>query len=237
MSAVAPVPVFVHGAGGSAATWVKQEPRFEGAVVLNLPGRSGETAFEHIEESAAWVAEEIAQVDGPRALIGHSMGGQIAMEIALKRPELVDGLVLITTGARIEVPPSVMEETSRDFDARCERFVRACYVNQEDQNIPVLAEQMRAVGRDTVLRDYTAVAGWDGRAHLAQIRQPVLVVAGAQDRITPPSMSEELARGLPNALPSIVPKAGHLVVIEQYAAVNLLIAGFLARLELTLDGQ
>jgi pimeloyl-ACP methyl ester carboxylesterase len=237
VSDLAPVPVFIHGAGGSAATWVKQEPRFEGAVILNLPGRAAGTAFEHVKESAAWVAEEIGQIDGPRALIGHSMGGQIAMELALTRPELVDGLVLITTGARIPVPPPVMEETARDFDARCDRFIRACYVNQNDENIPVLADQMRAVGCDTVLRDYTAVDGWDGRERLGQIRQPALVVAGAQDRITPPSMSEDLARGLANALPSIVPEAGHLVIIERYGAVNLLIAGFLARLELTLDGQ
>lgn len=237
MSEVAPRPVFIHGAGGSELVWGKQEPRFEGAVILNLPGRPDGTAFDRIEDSAQWVADEIAELGGPTVLVGHSMGGQIAMEVALKRPESVDGLILIATGARIPVPETVMAETANDFDARCERFIRACYAKPDESNIAALADQMRIVGRDTVLRDYAAVDSWDGRPRLANLHQPVLVVAGGADRITPPSMSEEFSRGLPNVLSVLVPEAGHLVIVEQYAAVNLLIAGFLARLELTLDGQ
>lgn len=237
MTDLAPRPVFIHGAGGSADVWGKQAPRFEGAVVLNLPGRPSGTAFERIEDSAEWVADEIAGVDGPKVLVGHSMGGQLAMEIALSRPDAVDGLILIATGAHIPVPEAAMVETANDFDARCERFIRACYANPDEGNVAVGAAQMRAVGRETVLRDYRAVDRWDGRPRLGAIRQPVLVIAAALDRITPPSMSEELSRRLPNVLSILVPDAGHLVIVEQYAVVNLLIAGFLTRLELTLDGQ
>lgn len=234
MSELAPRAVFVHGAGGGRASWARQESRLDGSVVLALPGHPLGASFDNVGDAATWVADELAAVPGPRVLVGHSLGGMIAMEVALRRPELVDGLVLIATGARISVPAEVFAETERDFDARCEAFSRRCLAVPTDDAVERTAAVMRECGVENVLRDYRAVDGWDGRERLGELRMPTLVVAAVADRITPPSMSEELARGLPNALSAIVADAGHLPMSEQPEAVNLLLAAFLARLEVTL---
>ena len=77
-----------------------------------------------------------------------------------------------------------------------------------------------------------SVAAWDGRPILSAIRQPTLIISGEDDAVTPPGLSHALSAALPNAIGAIVPGARHFVMVEQHESVNLLIAGFLARMEL-----
>ena len=95
---------------------------------------------------------------------------------------------------------------------------------------------MMGAGKETILADYAALEAWRGDAHLEEIAQPVLVVAASNDRITPPALSTVLAARLPNVLTAEVAGAGHMIQREGARAVNLLIAGFLARVEIALLG-
>jgi pimeloyl-ACP methyl ester carboxylesterase len=92
-------------------------------------------------------------------------------------------------------------------------------------------------GREALEADYAASRSFDAGALLDRVTQPALVVSGGEDAVTPLAATESLARALPAALMVVVPDAGHLVMLEQPGPVNLLIAGYLARLELTLDGE
>src|SRR5713101_112338 len=90
----APALVLVHGAGGDHTTWMRQlEGLADSATVvaLDLPGR------------------------GSVVLGGHSMGGAIAQTVALTAPELLAGLVLVGTGARLRVFPRLFELMEKDY--------------------------------------------------------------------------------------------------------------------------
>jgi pimeloyl-ACP methyl ester carboxylesterase len=91
---------------------------------------------------------------------------------------------------------------------------------------------MVEVGQETLLCDYTACRSFDVTHRLNEVRIPVLIVAGDADRLAPLALSEELSGGLRQAILVVVPGAGHWVMKERPATVDLLIAGFLARLEL-----
>jgi pimeloyl-ACP methyl ester carboxylesterase len=202
--------------------------------VLALPGHPRGDGMDRAADYAAWVAGEIEGAPGPRAVVGHSLGGAVALELALARPDLVDGLVLVATGARLPVPDHALERVGTDFRAECERVVRASFVAQDERRIERSVEAMMATGPETLAGDYRACRAHDVRERLGQVRMPVLVISAAEDRLTPVWMGEELARGLPSALMAVIPEASHLVIIEAARAVNLLIAAYLARLELTL---
>jgi len=80
------------------------------------------------------------------------------------------------------------------------------------------------------LTDLLACRAFDGRDLLSRIRTPTLVVAGADDQVTPAALAEELARGIPNARLEVIPAAGHQVPLEQADRFNQLVGAFAAAL-------
>jgi pimeloyl-ACP methyl ester carboxylesterase len=74
--------------------------------------------------------------------------------------------------------------------------------------------------------DLLACRAFDGRDLLARIRTPTLVVAGADDQVTPPALAEELARGIAGARLEVLARAGHQAPLEQADAFNRLVVGF-----------
>jgi len=80
------------------------------------------------------------------------------------------------------------------------------------------------------LTDLLACQAFDGRDLLARIRTPTLVVAGADDQVTPVALAEELARGIRGARLEVIPGAGHQAPLEQADRFNHLVASFAATL-------
>lgn len=205
-------------------------------MAVDLPGHPHGAALDRIEALAGALAPAVESLDGPRALVGHSLGGAVALELARTRPELVDGLVLIASGARLPVPEAVLDSVHSDPAAERRRLMEAFVA---DPDLPISGEVGAALAEcdDAVLAaDYAACAAADLRGRLAAVRAPALVIAGGDDRLTPPWLSEELARELPMAQLVLVQGARHMAMADADGTVNLLAAAFLARLELTLAG-
>jgi pimeloyl-ACP methyl ester carboxylesterase len=205
-------------------------------VAVDLPGHPHGAALDRSEALAGALAPAVESLDGPRALVGHSLGGAVALELARTRPELVDGLVLIASGARLPVPEAVLDSVHSDPAAERRRLMEAFVA---DPDLPISGEVGAALAEcdDAVLAaDYAACAAADLRGRLAAVRAPALVIAGGDDRLTPPWLSGELARELPMAQLILVPGARNMPMADADGTVNLLAAAFLARLELTLAG-
>lgn len=230
---IAPRPVLLHGAGGGHAIWGLQAARFAGCVALDLPGHPAGDPPRDIGALAEALAPEVASVPGPRVLVGHSLGGAAALEIARTRPELVDGLVLIASAARLPVPEHAMERVGDDFDAERARLVAGFFADPAAPMARRARAALDACGPGTLRADYEACRTVDLRGTLGGVRVPALVVAGGDDPLVPPWLSEELARELPMALMVVVPGARHMPMAEFDVPVNLALAGYLARLEVT----
>ncbi|MFO3797218.1 MAG: alpha/beta fold hydrolase, partial [Anaerolineales bacterium] len=114
-----PVLVLIHGAGGSRLSWPPALRRMPEVAVytLDLPGhgRSAPPPLENIADYAAAIASFMDAMHlPPSVLVGHSMGSAIALTLALEHPAQVRGLVLIGSGARLRVHPSLLEWTAQE---------------------------------------------------------------------------------------------------------------------------
>jgi pimeloyl-ACP methyl ester carboxylesterase len=172
-------------------------------------------------------------------LVGLSMGGYIALETFRQAPDRVARLALFDTSARAD-PPEAREgrmnfiEMARAgrFDEVCAilwgRFVAEDRLEDEELKQRVLA-MARDIGPETFIRQQMAImARSDQRDLLPTIEIPTLVLVGAEDRLTPPHLSQEIAEAIEWASLGIVPNCGHLPTMEQPEAVMRAMRAWLA---------
>jgi len=228
-----PRPILIHGSGGDHRVWALQLARLEGAVALDLPGRPEGDPATDVGEIAKACAAAVAAIDGPRVLVGHSLGGAVALEIALRNPDLVDGLVLVASAARLPVPDATVARARDDFASERERLVAGSFADPSADMAAQARAALEACGPRTLAADYAACRTVELRGRLGGVRVPALVIVGSDDPFTPPWMSEELARELPMSRMALIAGARHMPMAEFDVTVAGLIAAYLARLELT----
>ena len=231
-----PRPIFIHGSGGDHRVWSLQTARLAGAVALDLPGHpGGEAATDLASARRKRRRRGRREIDGPRVLIGHSLGGAAALELALDRPELVEGLVIIASGARLGVPDDTLARAGGDFAAERDRLIAGSFADPAAPMARRARQALDAAGAVSLQADYTACRTVDLRGRLGEIRVPVLIIVGDDDPFTPAWKSEELAREIPLSQMVVIPGARHMPMAEFDGTVTTLVAAYLARLELTRD--
>jgi len=159
---------------------------------------------------------------------GHSLGGAVALELALRHPERVRGLILIATGAHFPalaatpslflLPAAVAPGKFRDL------FLG------EGVSAEALALARAAVAGcppDIIRADISAAKAFDARAALPRVRCPALILCGTEDHITPPRYAAWLKEGLPDAHVVLIRGAGHMLPLERPEQVNAALATFL----------
>jgi pimeloyl-ACP methyl ester carboxylesterase len=165
----------------------------------------------------------------PAVLMGHSMGGAIALTMALRAPQQVAGLVLVGSGARLRVAPAILElsAAASTFPHAVEKVMQAAFSSHTpDRLIQLARERMLAAGHTAFHNDFLACDHFDVRSRLAELTMPALVVSGRDDRLMPPKFGLELAEGLPVGEFAEIPHAGHMVMLEQAKALAKLVADF-----------
>lgn len=196
---------------------------------------------EHSHGIAEMAERLLAEHTGPLVLCGASMGGMVAMAAARLAPQRVRGLALLGTSARPDTPEllRLREQAISLFEAgRTEEVLRANVPFAFDRSHPALkdlaarylAMVMRAGAEQLVRQNRAVMARPDARPHLPALRCPVLVVTGVSDSLTPPDCAREIAALVPHAELHLLPRCGHILTMEQPAAVNALLLDWLARL-------
>lgn len=195
----------------------------------------------HHDSLEAMAAALLASRDGALFLCGASMGGMIAMEAARQAPRRVAGLALLGTTARPETPDMrQLRETAIELFAQG----RAAEVIEANVGFAFHPDHARdavlvrgyldfvaRAGADQLIRQNRAViARPDARIHLPEVRCPTLVMCGDSDQLTPPECSSEIAALVPDAQLTVVPRCGHMLTMEQPAAVNAVLAAWLEKL-------
>jgi len=224
--------VFIHGAGCTADVFDAQLRAFPNSYAPALPGRNSraEEPAATVAQFADAVAEELRfRRLADAVLCGSSMGGAVALELALREDVSLAGVVLIGSGARLRVAPQLFEQLETDFDAAAKSLARHFFAHPAPEWLDAAVKGMKAVGREQTLRDFRACDAFDVTGRIAGLRIPLLAIVGERDALTPPKFSLWLADRVSGATARILPGAGHLAMIERPAETNAAIEAFVTR--------
>ena len=246
-----PPVVLLHGFTNYGLSWAPQLPALVPAgyhvVVPDLPGHGRSapaTGVCTVDDLASDVSALLDHLDeGPAALCGLSLGGMVAQQLALDRPDLVRALVVANSrasfvGAALEAAVDGWIALFEQEDGAVKRL-RATWPGLVNE-----AFRESAPGRaayDAWTRVLARVPGsslcsvargmtrFDLRGRLAPLRMPVVVIAGQEDRLFTPEQTREIADEIASAISTVIPGAGHLSNLDSADVFNQLLLDFLAR--------
>jgi pimeloyl-ACP methyl ester carboxylesterase len=224
-----PPLLLIHGAGDTHLAWAIAIRKLNSiAVDLNGHGKSHGDGRTTISDYAADIIALMDALNLKQAIIGgHSMGGAIAMTLALTHAERVRGLVLIGTGAKLSVHSDILSKITTaqaEVGELLKTWLWSKATPQEMRDLGYTAfMQLRA---SVIYGDYLACNAFDLRTRLAEIAQPALVIGGTEDMMTPLRYSEYLAAHLPNAELVTLAGGGHQMGLEQPQVVAAAVAGW-----------
>lgn len=189
-----------------------------------------------IEELAADVLALLDRLGIERAsLCGLSLGGMVGMQLAATAPERVDRLVLLCTSVRLDGAEAYRDRAQQVREQGTEAVAAAVvdrwFTPELAVRDPELIARMRAMVAATPTEGYAAcceaLAAMDLGPVVARITAPTLVLAGADDRATPPAHGEAIVAGIPDSRLEVLPQAAHMANVEQAEAVTRLMLGHL----------
>jgi 3-oxoadipate enol-lactonase len=196
----------------------------------------------------SYVRDVEGLLDGPAAVVGSSLGGRVALELAVLRPDLVQLLVLISPGLpgwewSDETRAGWAEEEAAfergDFEEAAEASLRL-WVDGPRRSPEALDPAMRSAVRGMVLRSYELQGdAWDAGAEeektldppvtgrFGEIRCPTLVVVGDEDVADMRAIAAHIANSVSGARLVNLPRAAHLPSLERADEINVLLLAFL----------
>jgi len=230
-----PPLILIHGAGGTHLHWPPELRRLRGedVFVLDLPGHGrssgdGEWAIEgYAKHVCDWM--DANNLDHA-VVVGHSMGGAIGIKMGLNSAERLKGLILVGTGGRLRVHPTILCLTAspEGLLPAVDHIITVSFGSQVSSRMTELAHAQMAETRPAVLHgDFLACDQFDVLPLLGEIATPTLVICGEEDQLTPLKYSRFLVDVIPNARLETIPSVGHMVMLEQPVAVAEAVKAFM----------
>jgi pimeloyl-ACP methyl ester carboxylesterase len=234
--------IFVHAAGSNGHSWHYQLEGLGNAhspIALDLPGHgrsSGVEGLRTIHDYTSFLAAFMDALHIDAAVIaGRSMGGAIAMDFALRYPRRTQAIVAMATAAKFELDQERIRGYWAVMMGRApQAFTTDGYSPRTiKENFDVIregwGEQIRTDPR-VRYTDVLACSQVDLRERIGDISVPSLILAGADDLITPPMHAEFIKNKIRGARLQIIADAGHALTTERPREVNAAIEAFLAEL-------
>ena len=237
--AAGPGVVCIHGSGASQAAWSHQFELAERTplAALDLSGHGesedvdADPGFETLEAYAEDVVA-VAEATECRILMGHSLGGAVALWVALEHELPLTGLVLTATGARLAVLSDLLALLEDDFQHAVDflhgpdRF----FHNPEPETLQLSKGMLAETGQSVTVRDFTTADRFDVRGRLGELTLPAAAIVGEYDQLTPLEYHRHFTQQMDCSLLRIE-DAAHLPMLEQPRAFNGAVSMFLDRLE------
>ena len=224
--------LFIHGAGGSGTSWYFQRDLQDSmeVILVDLPGhgKSPGPGLDRVEDMRDAVLDTLRSLKIEKAFIaGHSMGGAIALSLALSHPGCVKGLILVGTGARLRVMPEFLEGILKDKEGTLRQITEVAFGRNTPPEVKEggLREMMKCEAR-TIYNDYHACDKFDAMGSLKEITVPTLIVCAGSDLMTPPKYSEYIHSQIKGSKIELIERIGHMIMIESPAELNKAVREF-----------
>jgi pimeloyl-ACP methyl ester carboxylesterase len=210
-------------------------------IALDLPGHresdpvSEPTLTTHAD--AACRALRLLET-GPVFVAGHSLGGAVAQVLATRYPEMVKGLILVSTCAK--VPPQEGSHTLLGFVPAPFRRAVVSWAARKmllgpsapSHAVDLTLQEIGECPAQTIQHDTRMGRGMDLESVARGLRVPTLILCGSRDRLTAPALSQELSAMIAGSRLQIVPVAGHMLPLESPEVLNKAIREFVASVTL-----
>lgn len=244
-----PLVVLLHGIGGGREGWASTGAALAAAgfraLAVDQPGYGLTPPIEPfdlagmaaaVERLIAWSAEADAIV------VGHSMGGMVAQELAARAPQRVRALVLAGTSPAFGPGDGAWQrdflasrfaplDAGRGMAGLAADLVPTMVARSADAARVAAAQALMAgVPEVTYRAALAALLPFDRRAALPAIAVPTLVITGDEDRTAAPEVARRMATRIAGAELQILPATGHLLMLEQPEAFDAALLDFLRRL-------
>ena len=228
--------IYIHGTGCDGRVFERHleiiAEKHE-VVAIDLPGHGGSegTGFRGVGDYAYFTAGLIEHLGWEQCVVaGHSLGGGIALAVALYRRSLVEGLMLIDTGARLRVDPVILELAHRL--AAGEQIPatnpRRGFAKDTPQALIDAANAIRdECDLSVTYKDWVADDTCDFMSRLPHIAMPALAICGDEDEFTLVKYHEYFRDHMPDCRLEIIAGAGHWPFIEQPEPFDRHILAFL----------
>jgi 3-oxoadipate enol-lactonase len=230
--------LFLHGIRGNRRNWNLQLPVFARhftAAAWDARGYGdsddyeGALQFEHFTGDVLRVAEHFKA--SKLHLVGLSMGGRIARNVALHYPERLHSLTLINSTPGFDslstdrVRKFVVERNTRSADSVRQLLGSRARPGAFEE----LTESIALLHEKSYLKTVEASVAQDRAAPIEKIRVPTLIIGGDEDSVYPPELAHDMARRIPGAELVMMEGGGHLVNLEQPERFNATVLPFLLR--------
>jgi pimeloyl-ACP methyl ester carboxylesterase len=223
--------IFIHGSGGWGGIWHKQLAHFKSSKAITLPGHPDGVLCHSVDEYTDWLHGVIEYItDKEIILVGHSLGGAIAMTYALKYTSNLQAVILAATGARLRVDPrylSLLEKATRGDLGNWIEWMKTSYNLLPSEERDALIKKHLEIGPSAQLNDFLCCDKFDIMDRVQEIRVPVLAICGDQDIMTPVKYTNYLAEKIPGAKKVLIEGATHLLFLIKPDAFNRSLGEFI----------
>lgn len=234
-----PALVLIGTIGTDARIWGRLADELDAAsfvVTVDLPGHGSAPPISGPGRMGALItAVETALDDAgirEAVVLGHGVGGLVAQGLAVKRLDLVRGLILSATAARIGFSGhwTRLARDLRDIGPEALVSTAAATWVPKGTDPEYVAAMIRRQSAEAMAQVAEAAAGSDFYTTTATLRLPTLALVGSLDRVTPPDLVRETAALVPGSDVQLIAGAGHLSMLDQPELYASAVRGFLDRI-------
>lgn len=236
--------LLLHGIGGRASLWAPSAAALapREVIAMDMPGYDGRrpalNSFPELADAAVALLD--AQGASQADVVGHSLGGMIALEMALRHPDRVRRLVIVASSPAFGSRDPAFRESflaarQKPLDEGIGMAgVAAALVPgmlgpaADAAAAPAAMAAMASVDEAAYRATLAVLTGFDRRADLPRVTQPALLIAGEADQTAPPRGVARMAEAMPNARLLVIPGVGHLLPLEAPDAFHAALHDFLS---------